>query len=173
MLTFTDSSYLESFYASYVVSKLDQYRNFIVVAVDMNAYTVLLQYKTSKRLDSLEARIPSRLFRVASPREPHLFGILFRLQPIPPQNGQQDADHSSSDSARPQRSSLRLGRRSLPRPHSHHSSLSKLRSSRSERRRHLRRVYVGSRSLSHADSSAPRCNHYNSLISCCSISSAG
>lgn len=40
MLTFTDSSYLESFYASYVVSKLDQYRNFIVVAVDLNAYTV-------------------------------------------------------------------------------------------------------------------------------------
>ena len=40
MLTFTDSSYLESFYASYVVSKLNQYPNFIVVAVDMNAYTV-------------------------------------------------------------------------------------------------------------------------------------
>ena len=53
MLTFTDSSYLESFYASYVVSKLDQYRNFIVVAVDLNAYTVLLQRKTSKSLDSL------------------------------------------------------------------------------------------------------------------------
>lgn len=53
MLTFTDSSYLESFYASYVVSKLDQYRNFIVVAVDMNAYTVLFLQEASKRLDSL------------------------------------------------------------------------------------------------------------------------
>ena len=40
MLTFTDSSYLESFYSSYYVSKLNQYRNFIVVAVDMNAYEV-------------------------------------------------------------------------------------------------------------------------------------
>ena len=40
MLTFTDSSYLESFYSSYDVSRLSQYRNFIVVAVDMNAYEV-------------------------------------------------------------------------------------------------------------------------------------
>lgn len=40
VLIFTDSSSLRLYYSSVVVGKLDQYRNFIVVAVDINAYTV-------------------------------------------------------------------------------------------------------------------------------------
>lgn len=41
MVTFTDSSYLDAFYASYKLSKLDRFPNFIVVAVDAKAYREL------------------------------------------------------------------------------------------------------------------------------------
>ena len=41
MVSFTDSSYLESFYASYNISRLDRFSNFIIVAVDLKAYEVL------------------------------------------------------------------------------------------------------------------------------------
>ena len=43
MVTFTDSSYLNAFYASYKLSRLDRFPNFIVVAVDASAYRELDQ----------------------------------------------------------------------------------------------------------------------------------
>ena len=45
MVTFTDSSYLGAFYTSYQISHLDQYSNFIVVAMDLDGYHVLSIYK--------------------------------------------------------------------------------------------------------------------------------
>lgn len=41
MVTFTDSSYLESFYSSYEISSLGQYKNLIVAAVDLKSYAIL------------------------------------------------------------------------------------------------------------------------------------
>lgn len=41
MVTFTDSSYLESFYSSYEISNLGQYKNLIVAAVDLKSYAIL------------------------------------------------------------------------------------------------------------------------------------
>ena len=41
MVSFTDASYLESFYASYNISRLERFSNFIIVAVDLKAYEIL------------------------------------------------------------------------------------------------------------------------------------
>ena len=41
IVTFTDYSYLESFYVSYTVSRLWKYSNFFVVALDSRAYDLL------------------------------------------------------------------------------------------------------------------------------------
>ena len=40
LVTFTDSSYLEAFYSSYQISHLANYSNFLVVAMDPDAYFV-------------------------------------------------------------------------------------------------------------------------------------
>ena len=42
LVTFTDSSYLSAFYTSYQVSHLDKYSNFLVVAMDEDAYHVII-----------------------------------------------------------------------------------------------------------------------------------
>ena len=65
MVTFTDSSYLESFYSSYQISHLEQYSNLIVAAVDLKSYFILLQqgypvaYYRSTGLDERQSNAES------------------------------------------------------------------------------------------------------------------
>lgn len=44
LVTFTDSSYLSAFYTSYQVSHLNNYSNFLVVAMDEDAYHVIIPF---------------------------------------------------------------------------------------------------------------------------------
>ena len=52
MVSFTDSSYLESFYASYNISRLDRFSNFIIVAVDLKAKNYPVAYYQSTDLSN-------------------------------------------------------------------------------------------------------------------------
>lgn len=54
LVTFTDSSYLESFYTSYQISHLENYPNFLVVAMDKDAYAVYLTF--SSNIQTLDAQ---------------------------------------------------------------------------------------------------------------------